>query len=123
MTINRTFDGYIREKSIVNDELKKKFPDIDFEESDPELDHAGDIDYLGYIDKSKPIAFGIQIKPITANSNFGSYSPSERMRTSFNAFKEKYTGDVFIIYSLTKEIHNKDVLDEIRSEIARLRKM
>lgn len=44
MTINRTYDGYIREKSVVNDNLAKKFKDVIFEESDPELDYAGDID-------------------------------------------------------------------------------
>lgn len=46
LTINRTYDGYLREKSVINDGLAKVFPNIDFEESDPELDHAGDIDYI-----------------------------------------------------------------------------
>ena len=40
LTINRTYDGYIREKSVVNDGLVKEFPAIRFEESPPELDHA-----------------------------------------------------------------------------------
>ncbi|MDR0970475.1 MAG: MjaI family restriction endonuclease [Lentimicrobiaceae bacterium] len=48
LTINRTFDGFIREKSVIEDNLAKEFPNIKFEESDPELDHAGDIDYLGW---------------------------------------------------------------------------
>ena len=43
LTINRTYDGYLREKSVINDGLAKIFSDIEFEESDPELDHAGDI--------------------------------------------------------------------------------
>ncbi len=30
LTINRTFDGYLREKSVVNDELAKRFPNIRF---------------------------------------------------------------------------------------------
>jgi hypothetical protein len=47
LTINRTYDGFIREKSVVNDGLAKIFPELVFEESDPELDHAGDIDYVG----------------------------------------------------------------------------
>src|SRR5690606_16928870 len=49
LTVNRTYDGFIREKSVVEDNLAKFFPEIRFEESDPELDHAGDIDYLGWI--------------------------------------------------------------------------
>ncbi|HRJ76783.1 MAG TPA: MjaI family restriction endonuclease, partial [Anaerolineales bacterium] len=58
LTINRTFDGYIREKSVVNDGLAKLYPLVRFEESPSELDHAGDIDYLGHIGGK---AFGIQI--------------------------------------------------------------
>lgn len=98
LTINRTFDGYLREKSVVNDGLAKLFPKVRFEESPEELDHAGDIDYLGYVTENK--AFGIQIKPVTAQSNFGNYSASERMKASFEDFKSDFGGNVFIIFSL-----------------------
>ena len=94
LTINRTYDGYIREKSVINDGLVKVFPNINFEESDPELDHAGDIDYIAKIGDK---AIGIQIKPITASANFGSYSLTERMKVSFESFKERYGGNVFIV--------------------------
>jgi len=67
-------------KSVVNDGLAKHFPEVKFIESDNDLDHAGDIDYLGMIDEK---AFGIQIKSITAKANFGNYSISERMRANF----------------------------------------
>ena len=118
LTINRTFDGYLREKSVVNDGLAKIFPNIRFEESSPELDHAGDIDYIGYVSDQK--AIGIQIKPVTAKSNFGNYSVSERMKSSFESFKEDYQGKVFIVYSLDGEIANEDVIEEIKQEIIRL---
>lgn len=118
LTINRTFDGYLREKSVVNDGLAKIFPNIRFEESSPELDHAGDIDYVGYVSDQK--AFGIQIKPVTAKSNFGNYSVSERMKSSFESFKEDYQGKVFIVYSLDGEIANKEIIEEIKQEIIRL---
>lgn len=118
LTINRTFDGYIREKSVVNDGLAKLFPSVRFEESPPELDHAGDIDYLGYIGEK---AFGIQIKPVTAKANFGNYSISERMQASFQDFEEEYEGKVFIVFSLDGEIANKDILPNIAEEIARLK--
>ena len=117
LTINRTYDGYIREKSVVNDGLAKVFPSVEFEESDPELDHAGDIDYVAKVGRK---AFGIQIKPVTANANFGGYSLSERMKASFENFTEKYGGKVFIVYSLKGEIANKEVIDHIREEIQRL---
>jgi len=117
LTINRTYDGFLREKSVINDNLSKRFPDIRFEESDPTLDHAGDIDYLGWVGEK---AFGIQIKPVTANANFGNYSPSERMRASFDEFTRKYGGKVFIIYSVEDAIKNEDVIEQIAEEIKRL---
>ena len=118
LTINRTYDGYLREKSVVNDGLAEHFPNIRFEESPEELDHAGDIDYLGYISDNK--AFGIQIKPITAQANFGNYSVSERMKASFDNFKKDFGGNVFIVFSLDGEIANKNIIEEIQKEIERL---
>ncbi|MDD3405570.1 MAG: MjaI family restriction endonuclease [Paludibacteraceae bacterium] len=118
LTINRTFDGYLREKSVINDGLAKIFSDTVFEESDPELDHAGDIDYVAKIGDK---AIGIQIKPVTAKANFGAYSLTERMKASFADFTEKYGGKVFIVFSLDGEIANKEVIEEIKTEIQRLK--
>ena len=117
VTINRTYDGYIREKSVVNDGLAKKFKDVIFEETDPELDHAGDIDYVAKIGQKQ---IGIQIKPVTANANFGGYSLSERMKASFSEFTAKYGGKVFVVYSQKGEIANSDVIELIEKEIKRL---
>lgn len=111
------YDGYNREKSVVNDGLAKIFKDVEFAESDPELDHAGDIDYVAKVGKYQ---FGIQIKPVTANDNFGGYSLSERMKASFEDFTNRYGGKVFIVYSLRGEIANKEVIEQIHIEIKRL---
>jgi hypothetical protein len=117
LTINRTFDGFIREKSVIEDNLAKTFPNVKFEESDPELDHAGDIDYLGWVGDK---AFGIQIKPITAKANFGNYSATERMKASFDDFTKKFSGQVFVVYSIDDKIQNGAVYEEIDTEIKRL---
>lgn len=117
VTINRTYDGYIREKSVVSDVLAKRFTNVEFIESDPELDHAGDVDYCVRVGTRQ---FGIQIKPITANANFGGYSLSERMKSSFAAFTEKYGGKVFVVYSLKGEVANAEIIDDIAAEISRL---
>jgi hypothetical protein len=117
LTINRTFDGFLREKSVVNDGLAKIFPNVMFEESDPELDHTGDIDYIAKVGGK---AFGIQIKPVTARANFGNYSPTERMKASFADFEDKFGGKVFVVFSLDGEISNKEIVKEIQSEIERL---
>ena len=118
LTINRTFDGYQREKSVINNGLAKIFKEVVFEESDPELDHAGDIDYVAKVGKYQ---FGIQIKPVTANANFGGYSLTERMKASFEDFKEKYGGEVFVVFSLDGKIANQEVINEIAKEIERLK--
>ena len=117
LTINRTYDGYMREKSVVNDCLAKFFPGLLFEESNPELDHAGDVDYIVRIGNK---AVGIQIKPITATANFGGYSLTERMKASFEAFRDEYGGKVFVVLSLDGEIANKEVIEQIKQEVERL---
>ncbi|MDD3905991.1 MAG: MjaI family restriction endonuclease [Candidatus Omnitrophica bacterium] len=119
LTIARTYDGFLREKSVVTDNIAKKFPQVRFEESDPELDHAGDIDYLGYVGTK---AFGIQIKPVTARGNFGNYSATERMKASFREFEAKYGGKVFTVFSIDDEIENMDVIEAITKEVSRLKK-
>jgi hypothetical protein len=122
VTIVRTYDGFLLEKSVINDGLSKIFPEVEFEESDSELDHAGDIDYLGKVNDK---AFGIQIKPITANANFGNYKVTERMSKSFQDFENKYGGKVFVIFSVRtgdkKVIKNTEVIEEIKKEIDRLK--
>ncbi|MCL4542189.1 MAG: MjaI family restriction endonuclease, partial [Deltaproteobacteria bacterium] len=118
LTIYRTYDGFLREKSVVNDNLALRFKDVKFTESDPQLDHAGDIDYLGWVGDK---AFGIQIKPVTARANFGNYSISGRMQASFEEFEKKFGGKVFIIFSIDDKIENEEVLREIEAEIVRLK--
>lgn len=124
VTIVRTYDGFLLEKSVVNDGLAKSFPEVIFEESEPELDHAGDIDYIGKVGE---YAFGIQIKPITAGANFGNYKVTDRMAASFKLFEENYGGKVFVIFSERvggkKSIANKQVLEDIKTEVERLRAM
>jgi hypothetical protein len=119
LTINRTFDGFVREKSVIEDNLAKTFPNVKFEESDPELDHAGDIDYLGWVNDQ---AFGIQIKPVTAKANFGNYSATERMKASFDDFTKKFGGQVFIVFSVDDKIKNEEVVEQIAKEVERLTK-
>lgn len=117
LTLNRTYDGFIREKSVIYDHISPKFQNVKFKESDSELDHAGDIDYLGWVNEK---AFGLQIKPVTSKANFGNYSASERMKKSFIDFESKFGGKVFIVYSIKNEIVNTQVFDEIQNEVVRL---
>lgn len=113
VTIRRTYNGFFREKSVVFDNLAKIFPELIFEESDSNLDHAGDIDYTAKSTKNGKV-IGIQIKPITSNIAFSGYSVSERMKKNFNAFEDQYKGKAFVIFSEKEKIMNKEVIEEIR---------
>jgi modification methylase len=113
-------DGYLREKSVVNDGLAKRFPNVRFEESDTELDHAGDVDYVAHVGSRQ---FGIQVRPVTAHSNYAGYSLTERMKASFASFEETYGGKVFVVFSIDGEIANPEVVDDIAAEIARLSRL
>ena len=113
VTIRRTFNGFYREKSVVFDNLAKEFPELVFEESDSDLDHAGDIDYIGKVPGTYK-TIGLQIKPITANVAFSGYSVSERMKKNFAFFEEAYSGKAFVIFSEKEKIVNKEVVDQIR---------
>jgi hypothetical protein len=117
VTLRRTFNGYYNEISVVHGNLSKRFPNVRFEESDADLDHAGDIDYLGWVGEQ---AFGLQIKPVTASYAFGGYSVSDRMRAQFDDFQDQYGGRVFIVYSVAKEVKNSEVYGSIQEEINRL---
>jgi len=119
LTIHRTFDGYLTEKSVVHDTLAKEFPDIIFEETDPNLDHAGDIDFIGRVGNK---AFGLQVKPITAHASLGNFSVTARMEQSFRDFERQFGGKVFIVFSVEDKIKNKEVVAEIKQEIERLKK-
>ena len=79
LTINRTFDGYLREKTVVNDGLVKIFTEVRFEESPPEIDHSGDIDYLGYVTAGKAGSW-----PIIVGSLFLQY---ENRRIIWNSLR------------------------------------
>jgi|SRR3989344_477532 len=98
--------------------LSKLIPEIKFIEFDPKFRLSADIDYLGYVGNK---AFGIQIKIVTAKTNLGNYFMSERMKHSFQSFKHKFGGEVFIIFSIKEQIQNKEIIEDIRKEVRRLK--
>lgn len=117
VTLYRTYDGYIREKSVVYDNLAKRFPEIAFIESDSDLDHAGDVDFIGFVPR-KNIHIGIQIKPVTAAFSFSGYNVSVRMKKNFSEFEKKYGGKVYVVFSEKEKIRNTEVIDEIHKAIS-----
>ncbi len=60
---------------------------------------------------------------VTAQSNFGGYSLSARMKSSFDDFTALFGGKVFIVYSLKGEVANEEVIRSIAREIGRLERL
>ena len=115
-----TDDDCIPGRSFIYTKLVRTFPQVMFEDIDPELDYAGDVDYIGKIGER---AFGIQVKPVTANASLGNYSVTARMQDSFRQFERDFGGKVFVIFSVDDHLKNTEILDEIQHEINRLKSL
>jgi hypothetical protein len=102
--------------------LREVLPQLYFEALEPEID-SDFCTYIDYIVRVSTNMVGIQIKPVTAKANFGNYSVTERMKANFEDFTAQYSGKVFTVFSLDGEIANKEILTDITTEIARLKKI
>ena len=126
LVIDRTFDGYMTEIQTVYGQLEQSLG-VKIEPAPDEWDRLYNVDFFI---KAGERYIGLQIKPITANGGEIQlpeiFKEKSIQETSHRKFTERYGGKVFYIYSFKsgrkKEIYNKDVIDEIRSELTRLRK-
>lgn len=121
LVINRTYDGYLREKETVYDFLNKKLK-VKFTEGNDELDRKYNVDFTIKI-KNKYI--GLQIKPNVEVYSIESYYKEKKIQQkSHQEFLKTYKGKVFYVVSIDKKIFDeKNLLKEIKEEIARLKKL
>jgi thymidylate synthase len=67
----------------------------------------------------------LQIKPITYNQTTEIHKWKEWLSRTYKSFEEKIGGKVFIIFSIKKgdkkEIYNKEVIEEIKDLIKKLK--
>jgi hypothetical protein len=122
LVISRTFDGYRSEIQTIYGQLQDLLG-IEVKPAPDEWDRGYNVDFFIRVNGKY---IGLQIKPagyayipqIIAEAGFQK-KPHEK-------FTAKYGGKVFYIISIAEEkrkaIHNKDVIEEIRREIERLRK-
>ena len=120
VVINRTYEGYETEKETVYKQLKHTLG-VKLEPAPDEWDRAYNVDfYIPVGDK----AIGIQIKPTTYTQTPELHNWRQWMQESHKRFTEKHGGQVFIVFSVkkekAKEIANREIIEEIRHEIARL---
>lgn len=122
LVIHRTFDGYVTEKQTVYGQLQDDLS-VNIEPAPDAWDRRYNVDFfIALGDKY----IGIQIKPETfehapqaASKWRGVYADSHE------AFRMRFGGAVYVVVSVKqgdrKVIHNREVIDDIRQEIQRLK--
>lgn len=121
LVIDRTFEGYIREKKTIYEYLEQEL-NVKINPASDQWDRLYNIDF--YI-QVKNFYIGIQIKPVNKNIPLSEihkeYSLQEKTHLHFT---QKFGGKVFYVYSTKegdkKKIVNEDVVKQIRDEIQRL---
>ena len=124
LVINRTYDGYETEIQTVYGQLQKIL-NVKIEAAPDEWDRLFNVDF--YI-KIKDRYIGLQIKPVNGGIQlpeiFKEFALQEKTHQKFT---EVFGGKVFYIFSAKvgdkKEIQNKEVIEDIKAEIERLKKL
>ena len=121
MVIDRTFDGFMTEIKTVYGQLQVDIP-YKIEPAPDEWDRLFNVDF--YI-KINDAYIGLQIKPVSDVSQIPEIYKERKLQMKTHLeFTKKFGGKVFYIYSTKvgkkKEIQNKDVIEDILSEIKKL---
>jgi len=123
MVIGRTFDGYMTEITTIYGQLEQILG-IKIQPAPDEWDRLFAVDFFININDKH---IGLQIKPAGGVSHIPQiFKEHEIQKTTHKNFTEQYGGKVFYVISIKegnkKIIHNKEVIDEIKKEIERLKR-
>ena len=120
LVIKRTFDGYQSEIQTIYGQLQEALG-VKVEPAPDEWDRRYNVDFFI---KVKDKYIGLQIKPAGYAYITQIINELEFQKNTHKKFTAKYGGKVFYIISVKegqkKIIHNPEVIDEIKQEIARL---
>jgi hypothetical protein len=121
VVINRTFDGYTTEIKTTYGKLEKDLG-VKIQPAPDEWDRLYNVDFFIEL-KGKYI--GLQIKPVGNTSHIPQiFQERGQQAQTHEQFTEKFGGAVFYVFSFktgdTKNIHNTEVIEQIREEIKRL---
>lgn len=122
LVINRSYEGYVREIETIYGQLEKIL-NVKIEQAPDEWDRVYNVDF--YI-KINNYYIGLQIKPINKGIQLPEIHKEYKIQSqSHEKFTKTFGGKVFYIFSHKignkKEIANIEVIDEIKSEIVRLK--
>ncbi|MDR1783670.1 MAG: MjaI family restriction endonuclease [Dysgonamonadaceae bacterium] len=121
LVIDRTFDGYQTEIQTIYGQLQNIL-DVKIESAPDEWDRLFNVDFFIKIGEKY---IGLQIKPVSSGIQLPEIHKEHALQAeTHKKFTAKYGGKVFYIFSEKvngkKEIANKEVINEIKSEIERL---
>ena len=124
LIINRTYAGYVTEIQTVYGQLQEILK-VPIKPAPDEWDRLFNVDFFIKISDHY---IGIQIKPAADVSQIPQiFKEREIQKRTHEEFRTKYGGKVFYVISIgtkgKKTIQNPEVIDEIREEIERLKKL
>lgn len=122
LVIDRTFDGYITEIQTIYGQLQKIL-DVKIQPAPDEWDRLFNVDFFIQVGEKY---IGLQIKPVKNGIQLLEIFEEYGLQAeTHKKFTEVFGGKVFYLFSAKvgekKEIQNKEVIDEIKQEIIRLK--
>ena len=121
VVIKRTFDGYVSEIQTIYGQLQNTL-DVPIKHAPDEWDRLYNVDFFIEINGKY---IGLQIKPITFKHTFEDYKWRDMQEATHRKFQKKFGGKVLFIFSVKdgnkKVIYNREVIDEIKNEIEKLK--
>lgn len=122
LVINRTFDGYMTEIETIYGQLQNML-DVKIEPAPDEWDRLFNVDFFIKINEKY---IGLQIKPISEGIQLPEiFKERQLQEVTHKKFTEVFGGKVFYIFSAKvngkKEIVNKEIIEEIKKEVERLK--
>jgi len=123
LVLNRTYEGYQSEVQTVYGQLEEELG-VKIESAPDEWDRKFNVDFFIKVEEKY---IGLQIKPAGYAYITQIINELKFQATTHKKFTEKFGGKVFYVISVkegkNKVIHNQEVIDEIKSEINRLKKL
>lgn len=122
LVLNRTYEGYRSEIDTVYGQLESIL-NVKIHPAPDKWDRSYSVDF--YIEVNGKF-IGLQIKPISSGLALNQYQWIEMHRKNHLIFLKDKGGKVFFIFSVKssgkkKKIHNLEIIEEIKIEIARLK--
>lgn len=120
LVLNRTYEGYRTEVDTIYGQLQGIL-NRKIEPAPDTWDRTYLVDFFISVRKSY---IGLQIKPIATGRSINDYQWMAMHEDGHSRFFKEFGGKVFFVYSTKvgekKQIHNTEVIEEIRAEIIRL---